>query len=443
MFLRILRDSLFRQKRRKAVVLTALSLGAAAATSLGDIALDVGDKMSRELKAFGANLTLLPRGGGAPVVVGGEDVSGLRVPSYLGAKDIVKAKDNFWKNNILALAPVLDVSVQVAGRRVLLRGTWFERVLGTDPGPADPPFLTGIRALNPYWRLEGRWPDDRNALTAGSEGRASALASQSEVLLGRSLAGALGARPGTIVEITGPAATLTTTVAGILSTGDEEDDAIVATIEMAQRFAGLPGRVSRIQISALTTPESVVYERLGKDPRTLSAAEFEKWTCTPFVSSIAYELERAIPDSEARVIRRIADSEGRILGRTSGLMLLIALMATLGAALTVTSALTTSVLERRSEIGLLKAMGAGSARVVGLFLAEAAALGTIGGILGAGLGAVMARWVSASVFGSPVSIRPLSVPLAIAAALAITSLGCILPIRRILKFRPFEVLRGL
>src|SRR5437867_4096670 len=145
MFLRILRDSFFRQKRRKAIVLTAVSLGTAAAAALGDIALDIGDKVSRELKTFGANLVLLPRGGGAPVVVGGEDVSGLRVPTYLDVSDIPKVKDNFWKNNVLVLAPALDVPAHVrvrhpvtdpstggreemgASRTVLLRGTWLER----------------------------------------------------------------------------------------------------------------------------------------------------------------------------------------------------------------------------------------------------------------------------------------------------------------------------
>jgi putative ABC transport system permease protein len=208
-------------------------------------------------------------------------------------------------------------------------------------------------------------------------------------------------------------------------------------------MTGDAGRVSRILVSALTTPENAVYERMGKNPKDLPPAEFEKWSCTPFVSSIAYEIERAIPGSDARVIRRVAESEGRILERISGLMILVTLLAALGAALTVTSALTTSVLERRSEFGLLKAMGAGNARVVGLLLAEAGLLGLVGGLIGAGGGALLARWLSLSVFGIPVGIRPLSIPLAIAAALAITFSGCVLPARRIMRLRPFELLRGL
>jgi putative ABC transport system permease protein len=430
-FIRILRDSFFRQKRRKAIVLAAVTLGTAAAAALGDIALDIGDKVSLELKSFGANLVVLPAGGGAPVVVGGQDVSALRVPSYLAASDVIKVKDNFWKNNVLSFAPVFDLPATIRGRAVLLRGTWFERPVRLDEARAgEPPSLAGVRVLNPYWSVEGRWPEERPDAAP-------------EVLVGRALAGALGLRPGDILQAGIAGLPVGLAVAGILGAGGEEDEAILAPIEMVWGLSGLKGRVSRIQVSALTTPESAVYERLGKNPKDLPAAEFERWSCTPFASSIAYELERALPGAEARVIRRVATSEGEVLRRISGLMALIAVMAAIGAALTVTSALSTSVLERRAEIGLLKAMGAGSPRVVGLFMAEAAVLGLIGGLLGAGGGALIARFISASVFGSPVAIRPLAVPMAVAIALAITLAGCVVPARRVMSLRPFEVLRGL
>jgi putative ABC transport system permease protein len=124
-------------------------------------------------------------------------------------------------------------------------------------------------------------------------------------------------------------------------------------------------------------------------------------------------------------------------------MTLLALAAALGAALAVTSALTAAVLERRVEFGLLKALGAGNLAVVGLLMAEAGILGVLGGLAGAGAGALLSRWLSWSLFGSAVSIRPLSIPLAVAAALAITFMGCVLPARRLLRLRPFEMLRGL
>jgi len=173
MFVRILRDSLLRQKRRKLIVLAAVGLGTATAAALGDIALDIGDKVSRELDAFGANLVLQPKGGAQPVMVGGEDVSSLRLPAFLDASALPHVKDNFWKNNILAFAPFDDVAVRLAGRTVLLRGTWFERPIPRPEADAPAPSsggaaeLTGVRALNPYWSVQGRWPEDRTAALRG------------------------------------------------------------------------------------------------------------------------------------------------------------------------------------------------------------------------------------------------------------------------------------
>jgi len=434
MFLRILLDSLLRQRRRKAIALAAVALGTAAASALGDIALDVGDKVNRELKSFGANLVVLPRGGSGPITIGGEDLSALRVPAYLPSDDVLRVKDNFWKNNILGFAPVLDVPVLVAGRKALLRGTWFERPAPVpgDPAAGTAAALAGLRVLNPYWSVEGRWPREAGAAGGG----------QPEILAGRAIAASLGLAAGGTTTIDVGGRDRTVTVAGILATGGGEDDMLLAPLEWTQAASGLDGRLSRVLVSALTTPESAVRERLGANPRDLPAAEFEKWTCTPFVSSIAWELERAWPAAEARIIRRVADAEGAILSRSSGLMALIAFMAAFGAALTVTSALTTGILERRVEIGLLKAMGAGNGTVVALFLAEAVAVGLLGGILGAAGGAALARAISVSVFGVPIALRPASLPLAIAAALLITLLGSVLPARRVAGFRPAEVLRG-
>jgi len=359
------------------------------------------------------------------------------VPSYLEAAGVLNVKDNFWKNNILGFAPILDVPARAGTRRLLLRGTWFERPapLPSDPGangtagaPATAATLAGVRGLNPFWSVAGRWPSE--------------TASPAEALIGRDLATALGVGPGAVLTLDVSGRLLPLAIVGVLTAGGDEDGMVLAPLEVAQSAAGLDGRVSAVLVSALTTPESAVWERMGKSPRELPPAEFEKWSCTPFVSSIAFELERAWPGSEARVIRRVAEGQGVVLSRASGLMALIAAMAALAAALTVTSATMTGILERRTEIGLLKAMGASGGLVVGLFLSEAALLGLAGGLTGAAGGAWLARIISTSVFGAPVDIRPAAVLLALATAMLITLLGFLLPARRIAGFRPAEVLRG-
>src|SRR5437867_2214862 len=234
MFLRILRDSFLRQRRRKAVVLVAVALGTASATALGDIALDVGDKMNRELQAFGANLVVLPRGGSVPALVGGEDLSAWRVPSYLAASGVLNVKDNFWKNNILGFAPILDVPASAGTRRFLLRGTWFERPapLPSDAGatesaaaPTTSATLAGVRGLNPFWSVSGRWPAE--------------AAAPAEALLGRGLATALGAGPGAVVTLDVSGRRLPLAITGVLTAGGDEDGMVLAPLEVVQAAAGL------------------------------------------------------------------------------------------------------------------------------------------------------------------------------------------------------------
>lgn len=423
MLARVLLASFGRQKRRKLVAFAAVALGTAAASALLDVALGVGDQVNRELKAFGANLAIYPAGAGRSVVLAGVDVTGLRAPAYLDEADVRRAKENFWINNILGLAPVLDVTASAGEREVLLRGTWFGRELELPDGE---PFTTGIRDVLPFWQVEGHWPR-----------------ADEDVLVGVSLAASLELRPGDTVDLRRGDRHRPFRVAGILRAGGEEDRAVIADLDAVQALAGLPDRVGRILVSALTTPEDAAAARLGMDPSRLSLEEFEAWSCTPFVSSIAYELREALPGSEVHPIRRVADAEGRVLGRISGLMALLASMAALAAALTVTSSLTTGVLERRGEIGLLKAMGATNRQVVGMFLLEAALLGVLGGLAGAAGGAGLARLVGIAVFGAPVALSPFGFPLAVAGAVGITLLGSTLPARRITAFRPAEVLHGL
>ena len=66
----------------------------------------------------------------------------------------------------------------------------------------------------------------------------------------------------------------------------------------------------------------------------------------------------------------------------------IASVSLLVAGIGIMNVMLISVTERRAEIGLLKALGAGSRQVLALFLAEAVALSALGGALGLGAGLV-------------------------------------------------------
>ncbi len=105
---------------------------------------------------------------------------------------------------------------------------------------------------------------------------------------------------------------------------------------------------------------------------------FDRWYCSPYVQSIAYQLQEVIPHSHAEQIRQVAQNEGTVLSRIKGLMLLITLAALMAAALAVSAAMATAIFERRGEVGLMKALGASSAFRGGSFLRGSLAAGGAG-----------------------------------------------------------------
>ena len=113
-------------------------------------------------------------------------------------------------------------------------------------------------------------------------------------------------------------------VTGILSTGGTEDDEVVAPLAVAQEILGRPDAVKRVYVSALTKPEDAFARR---DPKSLSGAIYDRWYCTPYPQSIAFQLAEAIPHSHAEQIRQVSQNEGAVLTRIEGLIFLITLAA--------------------------------------------------------------------------------------------------------------------
>jgi putative ABC transport system permease protein len=419
MFGRLVYESFRRQKRRKLLAGVAITLGVGVATAMISVATDIGDKISRELRAYGANLVVTPQEDTLDVQIGGVDLKPPSDGAYLNEADLPKIKGMFWRNNIVGFAPMLPVSVQLGNsdnaKSLTLLGTYFSRQLTF--GKED--FVTGVRVTHPWWKVQGSWPDD----------------SSSDVLLGESLAAKLGRKTGDEIEISGQPHR----IVGILSTGGAEDNQIVAPLALAQQILGKPGAVRRLYVSALTKPEDALARR---DPNSMNPEMFDRWYCSPYVASIAYQLQEALPHSHAEQIRQIAQNEGTVLSRIKGLMLLVTLAALFASALAVSAAMATAIFERRTEVGLMKALGAGNVSVAVLFFAEALLLALIGGVLGFVGGALLARQIGRSIFDSQIAIEPVLFPVILAIAVIVTFAGSAMAIRRAVKFDPVYALRG-
>src|ERR1700719_2102893 len=418
MFLRLLYESFRRQKRRKLLAGVAIMLGVGVATAMIAVATDIGDKISRELRTYGANLIVTPQEDTLDLEIGGVDLKPPSDGTYLNEADLPKIKGMFWRNNIVGFAPMLPVSVGLDdndAKSLTLLGTYFSKHLAF--GKEN--FVTGVRVTHPWWKVQGAWPDDNS----------------SDVLLGQSLAARLSRKAGDEIEIAGQPHR----IVGILSTGRAEDKQIVAPLAQAQQILRKTGAVRRLYVSALTKPEDAFARR---DPQSLRGAEYDRWYCSPYAASIAFQLQEAIPHSHAEQIRQIAQNEGTVLSRIQGLMLLVTLAALFASALAVSAAMATAIFERRNEVGLMKALGAGNVSVAALFFAEALLLALIGGVLGFAGGALLARQIGRSIFDSQITIEPVLLPVIVAIAVIVTFAGSAMAIRRAVKFDPVYALRG-
>jgi putative ABC transport system permease protein len=419
MFARLVYESFWRQKRRKLLAGAAITLGVTVATAMIAVATDIGDKINRELRTIGANLLVTPQEDTLDVEIGGIDLKPPSDGAFLNEADLPKIKGTFWHNNITGFAPMLPVNVtlQRDGRMedLTLLGTYFARRVSF--GKEE--FTTGVRSTHPWWKVAGAWPDD----------------SSRDVLLGERLAARLSATPGDEVTVSNRKVR----VSGILSTGGSEDEQIVAPIAFAQEILNRPGAVRRVYVSAITKPEDAFARR---DPKSMSGAVYDRWYCSPYAQSIAFQLQEAIPHSHAEQIRQVAQNEGTVLTRIEGLILLITLAALFASALAVSAAMATAVFERRAEVGLMKALGAGRVAVASIFLAEATLLALIGGCVGFAVGGLLARQIGRSIFNSQISISPVLLPVILTMAVIVTFAGSAAAIRKAVRLDPVFALRG-
>jgi putative ABC transport system permease protein len=419
MFVRLVFESFRRQQRRKLLAGVAIALGVAVATAMIAVATNIGDKINHELRSYGANLLITPQADTLDVEIGGVDLKPPSDGAFLNEADVLRIKGTFWKNNIVGFAPMLPVRANVGSgthaESVELLGTYFAKELAYD----HESFVTGVRTTNPWWKVSGAWPSDES----------------SDVLLGANLASRLGRKPGDRLEINGQSRR----VAGILTTGGAEDSQVVAPLHVAQDILGRPGAVRRVYVSALTKPEDALALR---DPKTMSPATLEKWSCSPYVQSIAYVLQQALPHARVEPIRQVASTEGTVLERIKGLMLLITLAALLASALAVSAAMATAIFERRNEIGLMKALGAANLTVGSVFFAEAVLLALLGGIVGFFGGSLLAREIGRTIFNSQIGVEPVLFPVILAMATAVTFAGSAVAIFRAMRFNPVHGLKA-
>jgi putative ABC transport system permease protein len=286
---------------------------------------------------------------------------------------------------IVATAPYLYVAANSGSQPVILSGTWFDQVA----------------KMNSWWKLEGGWVSSRD--------------DHEHCLVGFTAARQLGLAPGSSVQLRSGDHNISLTVAGIVTTGGAEDNQILTNLNSVQALSSLPGRISLAQVSVSGTPSEI--------------------------EGVTRRLADNLPGLDVRPVRQIAAAEGTILGRIQGLIFwtiaLILVLSMLG----VLASMAALAMERRRDVGLMKALGGTVPRIMRLFLAEAGTLGAVGGLLGFLLGVLLARWIGERIFGVVISARFEVLPITIALTIGVALAGAF-PLRLLGRVRPAEILRG-
>lgn len=117
MLWRMLRQSWGRNLRRKGLAIMTVFLASSLISALLAVSIDIGDKMSRELKSYGANILIEPAGQAALPALFSENSNPLSGQDFLDEAELPNIKDIFWRNNIVGFAPMLGGDVDVNGKR--------------------------------------------------------------------------------------------------------------------------------------------------------------------------------------------------------------------------------------------------------------------------------------------------------------------------------------
>src|ERR1700736_6285413 len=197
--------------------------------------------------------------------------------------------------------------------------------------------------------------------------------------------------------------------------GDAQDSQIVVDLDAAQRLASLPGKVSLIQVSVAGTPHEI----------------------RDYIATLAQK----IPAADVHGLRQFTDAEAKIYTRVSGLLTATTALVLALTGLCVMAAMTNVAMERKNDVGLMKAIGGATRRVLRLFLAEAALLGLAGGIVGAAAGLLLSIWLGKTVFGVAARPRLIVYPVSVALTILVAVVSSY-PLRRLANISPASVFRG-
>jgi putative ABC transport system permease protein len=377
MFWRVVFKLLRGSSGRLAVAVLALVSGAAVISALLNLNFDVQRKLTKEFRTLGANVVISAAANGN---TGAIDAA----PALIDESRVTSAIAQ-PNSNVVAAAPFLYLVAKSGGKPVVVAGTWLDE----------------LAKLDPTWKLEGNWIATRS--------------DDSRCLIGRTAAKNLNATAGSTLPLAVGTATAECTISAVIDSGADEDNQVFLALPAAQKLASVAGQISVAQISVNGSAGAI--------------------------SGYASQLAQQLPEYQVRPLRQVADAEGSLLARIRLLIVAMIVLILVLTALCVLGTMAALAMERREDVGLMKALGGSISRVVGIFLAEVGVLGAVGGIAGTLLGFALSYWMGLKVFGAAISPRWEVFPITVALMILVALTGA-LPLRLLGGVKPAVIFRG-
>ena len=299
-----------------------------------------------------------------------------------------------------ALPGIAGVSPMVSGAGLALRGEATQAIA-----------LMGVD-LDRYDRVVGL----RSKVISGS-----ARLAPGEAIVGKELAADLGVRAGDRLTVQTGLVSDSVRVTALVDLGvkDLNRRTVIVPLRAAQNLLGLPGGATSLD---LTVKDVWSAQELAGDLRRQFPYKIESWQ-----------------ESNAQLVSALnAQSVSTALIR--GVVLVVVVLG-------IASVLVVSVVQKRREIGILRAMGATRGQILRLFLVQGAVVGALGSALGIALAVLMIWLFTKFVRGSDgLPLFVIGLPLATALQVALIATVCgvlaaVAPARRAAALDPAQAIR--
>ncbi len=154
------------------------------------------------------------------------------------------------------------------------------------------------------------------------------------------------------------------------------------------------------------------------------------------------KLSAALPEVEVKPVLQITAAQAAILEKTRSVVLAASAVVVVLIVLCMVATFTGSVLERRKDFAVMKALGASNGAVNLLFAGEAMLISVAGSILGFIAGSAIAWWIGAANFGNGIPPRPELLLPVVLGSIILALIASSAPLKVLREIQPAGILRG-